>query len=139
MADILCSSLYSEEGKGVFSARKNVLGHMQQGGYPSPFDRNMGTKMAAKAHNWIMETIRSNLKSDGSVLASSRHSACLLGMRTRHYEVTWFKSAICTQVRNIHLFPRSHFSSSLSKICRRRPISILVYGNANGGRTKEQS
>lgn len=79
-------SLYSEEGKGVFSARKNVLGHMQQGGYPSPFDRNMGTKMAAKAHNWIMETIRSNLKSDGSVLASSRHSACLLGMRTRHYE-----------------------------------------------------
>eukprot|EP00095_Tigriopus_kingsejongensis_P002962 snap_masked-scaffold1455_size40601-processed-gene-0.1 protein:Tk02962 transcript:snap_masked-scaffold1455_size40601-processed-gene-0.1-mRNA-1 annotation:"phosphofructokinase" len=79
-------NLYSEEGKGVFSARKNVLGHMQQGGYPSPFDRNMGTKMAAKSHNWLLETIRNNLKHDGSVLASSRHSACLLGMRTRHYE-----------------------------------------------------
>jgi 6-phosphofructokinase 1 len=42
-------SLYSEEGRGVFTVRNNVLGHMQQGGSPSPFDRNLGTKMAAKA------------------------------------------------------------------------------------------
>merc|ERR1712241_1152629 len=41
--------LYQEEGKGIFTTRQNVLGHMQQGGKPSPFDRNMGTKMAAKA------------------------------------------------------------------------------------------
>ena len=71
----------------MFSARKNVLGHMQQGGYPSPFDRNMGTKMAAKAHNWLAEQITSNLSSEGVVKAGNRHSACLLGMRTRHYEV----------------------------------------------------
>ncbi|CAB1326090.1 unnamed protein product [Coregonus sp. 'balchen'] len=43
------NQLYSEEGKGVFDCRKNVLGHMQQGGAPSPFDRNFGTKIAAKA------------------------------------------------------------------------------------------
>lgn len=81
-----CFNLYSEEGKGVFSARKNVLGHMQQGGYPSPFDRNMGTKMAAKAHNWLNEQIDKNMAGDGTVKAANRHSACLLGMRTRHYE-----------------------------------------------------
>ncbi|CAB4054907.1 pfkA [Lepeophtheirus salmonis] len=32
--------LYSEEGRDSFSARMNVLGHMQQGGYPTPYDRN---------------------------------------------------------------------------------------------------
>uniref|UniRef100_A0A2R8Z6Z2 ATP-dependent 6-phosphofructokinase n=1 Tax=Pan paniscus TaxID=9597 RepID=A0A2R8Z6Z2_PANPA len=45
--------LYSEEGKGVFDCRKNVLGHMQQGGAPSPFDRNFGTKISARAMEWI--------------------------------------------------------------------------------------
>lgn len=31
--------LYSEEGKGVFDCRKNVLGHMQQVGIPCRFSR----------------------------------------------------------------------------------------------------
>jgi 6-phosphofructokinase len=31
--------LYAEEGKGRFTVRQNILGHMQQGGWPSPFDR----------------------------------------------------------------------------------------------------
>ena len=49
-------SLYGEEGRGIFTVRNNVLGHMQQGGSPSPFDRNLGTKMAAKAfkYEWIV-------------------------------------------------------------------------------------
>ncbi|KAG7526728.1 ATP-dependent 6-phosphofructokinase, platelet type-like isoform X4 [Solea senegalensis] len=49
--------LYSEEGKGVFDCRKNVLGHMQQGGAPSPFDRNFGTKISAKAMQWITKKL----------------------------------------------------------------------------------
>ena len=53
--------LFAEEGKGKFSARMNVLGHMQQGGYPSPFDRNFGTKMAAKANLWMIEQIGKNV------------------------------------------------------------------------------
>uniref|UniRef100_A0A8C4ZUJ1 ATP-dependent 6-phosphofructokinase n=1 Tax=Gadus morhua TaxID=8049 RepID=A0A8C4ZUJ1_GADMO len=54
--------LYSEEGKGVFDCRKNVLGHMQQGGAPSPFDRNFGTKVAAKAMQWITTTLKETYK-----------------------------------------------------------------------------
>ncbi|OWK56138.1 ATP-dependent 6-phosphofructokinase, platelet type [Lonchura striata] len=50
--------LYSEEGKGVFDCRKNVLGHMQQGGAPSPFDRNFGTKISAKAMQWISKKLK---------------------------------------------------------------------------------
>uniref|UniRef100_A0A915Q3E9 6-phosphofructokinase n=1 Tax=Setaria digitata TaxID=48799 RepID=A0A915Q3E9_9BILA len=41
--------LFTEEGKGTFSTRTNVLGHTQQGGNPSPFDRLFGAKMGARA------------------------------------------------------------------------------------------
>uniref|UniRef100_A0A673M6M9 6-phosphofructokinase n=1 Tax=Sinocyclocheilus rhinocerous TaxID=307959 RepID=A0A673M6M9_9TELE len=74
--------LYSEEGKGVFDCRKNILGHMQQGGAPSPFDRNFGTKIAAKAMQWISKKLKEFYR-EGRVFANSEDSACLLGMRCR--------------------------------------------------------
>ncbi|XP_031662288.1 ATP-dependent 6-phosphofructokinase, platelet type isoform X2 [Oncorhynchus mykiss] len=74
--------LYSEEGKGVFDCRKNVLGHMQQGGAPSPFDRNFGTKIAAKAIQWISRKLKESYK-EGKVFANTEDTACLLGMRRR--------------------------------------------------------
>uniref|UniRef100_A0A8C2KQS2 ATP-dependent 6-phosphofructokinase n=1 Tax=Cyprinus carpio TaxID=7962 RepID=A0A8C2KQS2_CYPCA len=74
--------LYSEEGKGVFDCRKNVLGHMQQGGAPSPFDRNFGTKIAAKAMQWISKKLKEFYRK-GRVFANTEDSACLLGMRRR--------------------------------------------------------
>uniref|UniRef100_UPI00398EA3F4 ATP-dependent 6-phosphofructokinase, platelet type-like isoform X4 n=1 Tax=Pristiophorus japonicus TaxID=55135 RepID=UPI00398EA3F4 len=74
--------LYSEEGKGVFDCRKNVLGHMQQGGSPSPFDRNFGTKISAKAMKWISKKLTESYR-QGRVFANSHDTACLLGMRRR--------------------------------------------------------
>uniref|UniRef100_A0A8C4NXQ5 ATP-dependent 6-phosphofructokinase n=1 Tax=Dicentrarchus labrax TaxID=13489 RepID=A0A8C4NXQ5_DICLA len=74
--------LYTEEGRGVFDCRKNILGHMQQGGAPSPFDRNFGTKVAAKAIQWITRTLKDSYKG-GRVFANSEDTACLLGMRRR--------------------------------------------------------
>uniref|UniRef100_A0A8C2ZP41 ATP-dependent 6-phosphofructokinase n=1 Tax=Cyclopterus lumpus TaxID=8103 RepID=A0A8C2ZP41_CYCLU len=74
--------LYTEEGKGVFDCRKNILGHMQQGGAPSPFDRNFGTKIAAKAIQWITKTLKESYKG-GRVFTNSEDTACLLGMRRR--------------------------------------------------------
>ncbi|XP_014814773.1 PREDICTED: ATP-dependent 6-phosphofructokinase, muscle type [Calidris pugnax] len=75
-------NLYSEEGKGVFDCRKNVLGHMQQGGTPTPFDRNFGTKMGAKAVAWITGKIKECTR-HGRIFANTADSACLLGMRKR--------------------------------------------------------
>ncbi|XP_053229005.1 ATP-dependent 6-phosphofructokinase, muscle type [Podarcis raffonei] len=75
-------NLYSEEGKGVFDTRKNVLGHMQQGGSPTPFDRNFGTKMGAKAVAWMSGKIK-ECSRHGRIFANSHDSACLLGMRRR--------------------------------------------------------
>lgn len=57
--------LFSEEGHGVFTSRKNVLGHMQQGGVPSVFDRNYGTKLAAKAVATMAQQVKDNTRPDG--------------------------------------------------------------------------
>ncbi|XP_029313192.1 ATP-dependent 6-phosphofructokinase, platelet type isoform X3 [Cottoperca gobio] len=74
--------LYSEEGRGVFDSRKNVLGHMQQGGAPSPFDRNFGTKISAKAMQWVTKKLVESFR-QGRVFANTEDSCCLLGMRRR--------------------------------------------------------
>ncbi|KAK5912342.1 hypothetical protein CesoFtcFv8_002228 [Champsocephalus esox] len=75
-------NLYSEEGKGVFDCRKNVLGHMQQGGTPSPFDRNFATKMGIKAVLWLTDKLNDCYR-HGRVFANSPDSACVLGMKKR--------------------------------------------------------
>merc|ERR1712029_265584 len=49
--------MYMEEGKNHFTVRDNVLGHSQQGGTPSSFDRNMSTKLAAKTVHWLTEQL----------------------------------------------------------------------------------
>uniref|UniRef100_A0A8C5GC78 ATP-dependent 6-phosphofructokinase, muscle type-like n=1 Tax=Gouania willdenowi TaxID=441366 RepID=A0A8C5GC78_GOUWI len=75
-------NLYSEEGKGVFDCRKNVLGHMQQGGTPSPFDRNFGTKMGMKSVLWLTDKLKECYR-HGRIFANSPDSACVLGMKKR--------------------------------------------------------
>ncbi|XP_035981592.1 ATP-dependent 6-phosphofructokinase, platelet type isoform X5 [Fundulus heteroclitus] len=74
--------LYTEEGRGVFDCRKNVLGHMQQGGAPSPFDRNFGTKISAKAMQWLSQKLVETYRK-GRVFANAEDSCCLLGMHAR--------------------------------------------------------
>ncbi|XP_074180528.1 ATP-dependent 6-phosphofructokinase, liver type isoform X3 [Rhinolophus sinicus] len=75
-------NLYSSEGKGVFDCRTNVLGHLQQGGAPTPFDRNYGTKLGVKAILWMSEKLRAVYR-NGRVFANSPDSACVIGLRKK--------------------------------------------------------
>jgi len=59
---------------------------MQQGGWPSPFDRNVATKMASKTVNWLVEQLTHCASMDRSVHAEDPSTATLLGMRTRTYK-----------------------------------------------------
>jgi 6-phosphofructokinase 1 len=43
--NFICS-LFEEEGRDVFDVRPAVLGHLQQGGDPSPFDRIQASRLA---------------------------------------------------------------------------------------------
>ncbi|MCU0518292.1 MAG: 6-phosphofructokinase [Oscillatoria sp. Prado101] len=49
------SALFAEEGQQVFQVRKAILGHLQQGGDPSPFDRIQATRFAAKSLEFLIE------------------------------------------------------------------------------------
>lgn len=74
--------LYSSEGKGIFDCRVNVLGHLQQGGAPSPFDRNYGTKLGVKAIQWISQNLTEHFR-QGRVFANSPETACVLTLSRR--------------------------------------------------------
>jgi len=45
--------IFEQEGRGTFDARQIVLGQTQQGGSPSPFDRILATRLAARAVAWL--------------------------------------------------------------------------------------
>ncbi|GAA6079874.1 ATP-dependent 6-phosphofructokinase, liver type isoform X2, partial [Tachysurus ichikawai] len=72
-------NLYTAEGKDVFDCRVNVLGHLQQGGAPSPFDRNFGTKLGVRAMQWLSEKMAATFR-QGSVFANSPDTVCVLGL-----------------------------------------------------------
>ncbi|NXF65023.1 PFKAP protein, partial [Ciccaba nigrolineata] len=99
--------LYSEEGKGVFDCRKNVLGHMQQGGAPSPFDRNFGTKISAKAMQWISKKLKETYRK-GKIFANTDDSVCLLGMRRRNL-VFQPVAELKTETDFVHRIPKEQW------------------------------
>uniref|UniRef100_A0A1I7YBF3 ATP-dependent 6-phosphofructokinase n=1 Tax=Steinernema glaseri TaxID=37863 RepID=A0A1I7YBF3_9BILA len=81
--------LFSEEGQGEFTTRINVLGHAQQGGNPSPFDRNMGTKLAARALEYLLTQLKETIDVENNVYgATSSDTATLLGLRGRRVVFT---------------------------------------------------
>jgi 6-phosphofructokinase 1 len=48
------SSLFEKEGGELFDVRQAILGHVQQGGNPSPFDRIQATRMAARCIDYLV-------------------------------------------------------------------------------------
>ncbi|NDJ60368.1 MAG: 6-phosphofructokinase [Chloroflexi bacterium] len=53
--EFICS-LFEKEGGDLFDVRQAVLGHVQQGGNPSPFDRIQATRMAARCIEYLQQT-----------------------------------------------------------------------------------
>ena len=49
------SALFDEESGGVFAVRQSILGHLQQGGDPSPFDRIQATTLARQCVSFLIE------------------------------------------------------------------------------------
>ena len=62
--------LLEAEGRGAFDARQAILGHLQQGGDPTPFDRIVATRFAARAVEVLLEES-----------AKDEPAACYLGFQ----------------------------------------------------------
>ena len=52
---IFMSSLFEEESGGAFAVRESILGHLQQGGDPSPFDCIQATRLARRCVGYLIE------------------------------------------------------------------------------------
>jgi 6-phosphofructokinase 1 len=48
------STLFAAEGQGLFEVRQAILGHLQQGGNPTPFDRILATRLAATGIEFLI-------------------------------------------------------------------------------------
>lgn len=48
-------ALFEEEGGDLFDVRQAILGHLQQGGDPSPFDRVLATRLSLKCVDFVIE------------------------------------------------------------------------------------
>jgi 6-phosphofructokinase 1 len=51
------STLFEQEGADLFDVRQAILGHIQQGGNPSPFDRIQATRLASQCIDFLLEEI----------------------------------------------------------------------------------
>ncbi|KAJ1946103.1 6-phosphofructokinase, alpha subunit, partial [Linderina pennispora] len=51
----MIAKIYDAESGGFYGARTSVLGHLQQGGTPSPMDRCRANTMAVDSINWLQE------------------------------------------------------------------------------------
>jgi 6-phosphofructokinase 1 len=51
------SALFEEEGGDLFEVRQAVLGHLQQGGDPSPYDRIYASRLAGRTVTWWLDQI----------------------------------------------------------------------------------
>jgi 6-phosphofructokinase 1 len=48
------SALFEEEGGELYDVRQAILGHLQQGGDPSPFDRIQATRLARECIDFLI-------------------------------------------------------------------------------------
>jgi 6-phosphofructokinase 1 len=74
--DFLCQ-LFTEESGGDFDVRPMVLGHLQQGGNPSPFDRVHATRLAAFCVDWLSGQIEKKGHEWGFVGMADGHLAAI--------------------------------------------------------------
>ena len=56
--NVLCA-IFEAESNDLFEVRQTILGHVQQGGDPSPFDRIQATRFAARCIDFLIEQAQS--------------------------------------------------------------------------------
>jgi 6-phosphofructokinase 1 len=80
--------LFEQESQGLFDAREVVLGQTQQGGAPSPFDRILGTRLAAHSIDWLSDQI-DGASSGGAVIGLGDGHVRVLPLREAEELADW--------------------------------------------------
>lgn len=83
----MIARMFEAEGQGRYSVRKMVIGHAQQGGSPTPFDRITATRLAYHAIQYLDDQL-----SQGSAdyaAASSEDATLMAPLRAVMDEMDW--------------------------------------------------
>jgi len=86
-SEFLCR-VFEQESQGLFDAREVVLGQTQQGGAPSPFDRILGTRLAAHSIDWLSYQIDS-ASTGGAVIGLHEGKVRVLPLRDAEELADW--------------------------------------------------
>jgi 6-phosphofructokinase 1 len=62
------TALFEKEGGPLFDVRQAILGHVQQGGNPSPFDRIQATRLAARSIDYLIEQAGARTEPPGGAM-----------------------------------------------------------------------
>jgi 6-phosphofructokinase 1 len=99
-------SLFEEEGRQLFDVRQAILGHLQQGGNPSPFDRILATRLAKRCVERLIDEAE-----------AGTDAALAIGLNGGLIEFSELE-ALRRQVDAEHQRPRSQWWMDLRPIAR---------------------
>jgi 6-phosphofructokinase 1 len=99
-------SLFEEEGGQLFDVRQAILGHLQQGGDPSPFDRILATRLAKRCVERLIDEAE-----------AGSDSALAIGLNDGKVEFSELE-ALRRQVDSEHQRPKTQWWMDLRPIAR---------------------
>ncbi len=99
-------ALFEEEGHGLFDVRQAILGHLQQGGDPSPFDRIFATRLASRCVNFVEESYVDGTK-----------TAVCIGQAKGKIKMTYMDD-VPRKLDKAHLRPKKQWWMKLREIAR---------------------
>jgi len=99
-------ALFEEEGHELFDVRQAVLGHMQQGGDPSPFDRIYATRLASRCVNFVEESYTNGEK-----------TAVCIGQSKGNIKLTYMDD-VPRKLDKDHLRPKKQWWMKMRQIAR---------------------
>ena len=106
--------LFTEEAHGLFDVRKSILGPMQQGGSPTPFDRIQGTRLAYDGMLQLFKKLKKKEKTSTFIGFS--------GSKTSTHAI----NELCTMVSCEHQRPKYQWWESLIDITTELAIKPLT-------------
>jgi 6-phosphofructokinase 1 len=101
-------ALFEQEGGELFDVRQAILGHLQQGGDPSPFDRILATRMARESVDYLVA--EADRGPDGA-------GAAFIGLREGKLSITPFED-LAKLMDLEHQRPREQWWRALAPIAQ---------------------
>jgi len=126
-------ALFEEEGGDLFDVRTAVLGHLQQGGEPSPFDRIQAVRLARQSIDYLIDEA-----SSGST------NSALIGMQEGRVKITGLED-MPRLIDAAHLRPKQQWWLSLKSLARllampdtRQDAFLPTRSDSDGGAIRER-